>query len=202
MKSHKSSERVMCNVVLQHSFAAGFHKKINDMKKTILTYGLISGGISAALMVGTAMYYHNSTDFQGGELFGYTGILLSMLFVFLGVRAYRERIAGGTLSFGKAFQVGILITLVSCACYVVAWMVVYQTMMPDFMDKYIAQTLAQLKSSGATEEQIRQQSEQMEHYKAMYQNPLTRAAITFLEPFPVGALVTLITSLVLRRKVS
>ena len=172
------------------------------MKKTILTYGFLSGLVAAVLMTASAIYFKNSTDAGNGELIGYAGILLSMLFVYFGVRSYRENVAGEALSFGKAFQVGILITLISCACYVVAWMVVYQTLMPDFMDKYIAQTLAHLKQSGATEEQIREQAARMEEYKIMYQNPVARAAITFLEPFPVGALVTLITSFILRRKTS
>jgi len=73
-------------------------------------------------------------------------------------------------------------------------------MMPDFMDKYIEHALAQMQASGATEEQIRQEAAKMEEFKTMYQNPLARAAITFLEPFPVGSLVTLVTSFALRRK--
>jgi len=34
----------------------------------------------------------------------------------------------------------------------------------------------------------------------LYENPLYNAAITFLEPFPVGVLMTLISAAVLRRK--
>lgn len=172
------------------------------MKKTILTYGLISGAVGAVLMIGTALYFKNSVDYQNGELFGYAGILLSMLFVYFGVRAYRDQSGAGALSFGSAFKVAILITVVSCICYVVAWLIVYQTLMPDFMDKFIEQTLAQMRASGATEDQIRQEAAKMEEYKVMYQNPLLRAAITFLEPFPVGLLVSLISSLILRRKAS
>lgn len=172
------------------------------MKKTVLTYGLLSGAVAAVLMVGTALYFNNSMDFQNGELFGYAGILLSMLFVYFGVRTYRDQKVPATLSFGEAFKVAILITLISCACYVVAWLIVYQTLMPDFMDKFIEHTLAQMKNSGATEDQIRQEAAKMEEYKTMYQNPLLRAAFTFLEPFPVGLLVSLVSSLVLRRKAS
>ena len=170
------------------------------MKKTILTYGLISGVIASVLMVGTATYYVNSSEFKNGEVFGYAGILLSMLFVYFGVKAYRDQKDPSVLSFGEAFKVAILITLISCACYVVTWMIVYKTLMPDFMDKFIEQSLAQLKSSGATEDQIREETAKMDQYKAMYANPFTRAALTFLEPFPVGLLVSLISSFVLRRK--
>ncbi len=170
------------------------------MKKIILTYGLISGGIAAALMVGTATYFHNTGDTRYGEYFGYTGILLSMLFVFLGVRAYREQVQAGSITFGKAFQVGILITVISCLCYVIAWLFVYHFVMPDFLDKYMAHALEKLQQSGASAEEISAQTAQMESYKKMYENPFLRFFMTFLEPFPVGLLVTLITAVVLRRK--
>lgn len=36
--------------------------------------------------------------------------------------------------------------------------------------------------------------------KAIYENPFLGSAMTFLEPFPVGLLITLISATVLRRK--
>lgn len=170
------------------------------MKKTILTYGLISGAVAAVLMVCSALYYRNNMDNGNGAIWGYAGILLSMVFVFLGVRAYRDNVLEGAITFGKAFQVGILIAIISCLCYVVTWMVVYETIMPDFMDQYIAHSLEQMKAAGASAEKIAATVKEMDHYKAMYQNPLTRFALTFLEPFPMGFLVTLISAGVLRRK--
>lgn len=170
------------------------------MQKTILVYGLISGLIASVLMIGTALHFRNSMDFSNGQWVGYAGILLSMLMVYFGVRSYRDNVAGGSLSFGQAFKVGILITLISCVCYVIAWLVVYETIMPDFLEKYMEATLAQLRLSGASEAHIQEQTLEMEKFKSMYQDPLLRAGLTFMEPFPMGFLVTLITSFILRRK--
>ncbi len=169
------------------------------MKKTILTYGFLSGAIAAVLMVVTGLYYHSNPDFKNGAVYGYAGILLSMAFVFLGVRAYRDKTLGGSISFGTAFKVGILITLISCVCYVVAWLVVYETLMPDFMEKYISYSLNELKETGASAEKINQFTQEMEGYKSMYENPIYRFLLTFTEPFPVGLLVTLISAIVLRK---
>lgn len=170
------------------------------MNKTILTYGLLSGAVAAVLMTGTSMYFKSTMDFQNGQLIGYVGILLSMLFVYFGTRAYRDRDTAGAFGFGKAFQVGIVITLISCLCYVIAWMIVYATLMPDFMDKFIEYTLAELRASGADEAKIQAEAAKMNEMKTMYQNPFVRAAFTFIEPFPVGLLVTLVSSLILRRR--
>lgn len=170
------------------------------MNKTVLKYGLISGACAAVLMILTAFRIKDSNGFEHGEIYGYTGILLSMIFVFLGVKAYRDKNLDGRISFGKAFQVGILITVISCICYVLAWMFVYQTIIPDFMDKYVAHMLEQMRQSGATPEQISQETQKMESFKTMYQNPFVRFGMTFLEPFPVGLLVTLISAAILRKQ--
>ncbi len=153
-----------------------------------------------ALMVFTALYLSSDpANFKNSEYIGYAGIILSMVLVFFGVRAYRDQVAGGTLSFGKGFQVGLLICLISCACYVVSWMVVSKIWMPDFMDQFMKYSLDQLKASGASAEEISRKTAEMEQFKTMYQNPLVSTALIFLEPFPIGLLATLISAGVLRR---
>ena len=84
------------------------------MKKTVLTFGLISGAVSAATMLVTASLA-DKIGFEKGEILGYTTIVLSALLIFFGVRSYRENVAGGRLSFARGFAVGILITLISSA---------------------------------------------------------------------------------------
>lgn len=170
------------------------------MKQTILRYGLFSGAVAAVLMTATALLTRSSMNFDYGAYYGYAGIFLSMLFVYFGVRSYRDQVAGGTLSFGKGFQVGLLIALISCVCYVLAWMVVYETLMPDFMDQYVQHMLAKLRASGTDEAEIRRQMAEIDAFKEMYKNPLARFAFTFLEPFPMGLGVALVSALILRKQ--
>lgn len=56
--------------------------------------------------------------FDRGVIVGYTAIVISCLFVYAGVKSYRDNVAGGRLSFGTGVVVGGLITLVSCVCCV------------------------------------------------------------------------------------
>ncbi len=95
------------------------------MKKTVLTFGLISGAIMAAMMFGTMLFIRN-IGFDKAEIVGYTGMVLAFLLVFFGIRSYRENVGGGTISFGRAFAVGALIMLISTACYVIAWEIIFQ----------------------------------------------------------------------------
>ena len=169
-----------------------------SMKKTVLTFGLISGAVSSVMMLATLPFI-DRIGFDKGEILGYTTIVLSFLLVFFGVRSYREN-NGGTMTFGRGVTVGLLITLISCVCYVVTWEIIYFKLMPGFVEKYSAYTIEHLKASGASQQTIDASVKQMEGFKRMYDNPLMNAAITFTEPFPIGLAVTLISAAVLRKK--
>ena len=168
------------------------------MKKTVWTFGLISGAVSAAMMLGT-IPFADTIGFDRGVIVGYTTMVLAGLFIFFGIRSYREQV-GGAITFGKAFTVGSLITLISCVCYVITWEVMYFKLMPGFVEKYTSYAVSQLKASGATQQAIEARVRDMQRFKELYDNPLINAAITFIEPFPVGLVITLISSAVLRKK--
>ena len=170
------------------------------MKKIVLTFGLISGAMAAAMMLGTLPFVEK-IGFEKGYILGYTTIVLSALLVFFGVRSYRENVGGGRLTFGRGIAVGILITLISNACYVGTWEVINYTMMPDFADKYTAHMVERAKASGADPQQIEAKVREANDFKQMYKNPAINVALTFAEPFPIFLLVTLLSAGILRKKV-
>ena len=169
------------------------------MKKTILIFGLISGAIST-LMLSATVPFADQIGFDKGEYLGYTVIVLSFLMVFFGIRSYRDNVGHGQLTFAKGFTVGILITLISCVFYVVTWEVLYFKFLPGFMDKYSAYMVQKLQASGASSAAIQSQVQQLKKYKEMYDNPFINGAMTFIEPFPIGLVITLISAAVLRKK--
>jgi len=171
------------------------------MKKIVLTFGLISGFILAtmtAIMVPMCM--NGRIDLDTSAVIGYTAMFLAFLLVYFGIRSYRDNIGGGAITFGRAFKVGILITLVTCAVYVISWEIVYFGFIPDFGDKYAALTLDKLRAEGATAAKIAAEQEKMETFKKLYRNPLFNIGMTFVEVFPVGLIMTLISAAILRRK--
>lgn len=169
------------------------------MKKTVLTFGLISGAVSSVMMV-AMLPFIDRIGFDKGVIVGYTTIVLSFLLVFFGIRSYRENVGGGEITFGRAFGVGILITLISCLCYVVTWEIVYFKLMPGFAEKYTTYMIDQVRASGASQQVIDAKMQEMKSFNALYDNPLINAAITFTEPFPIGLIVTLISAIILRKK--
>ena len=169
------------------------------MKKTILTFGLISGAISSLVMV-VVVPFADRIGFDRGPVIGYTSIVLSFLLVFFGIRSYRDNTGNGQITFLEAFGVGISITVISCVCYVVTWEIIYYNFLPDFWDKYGAHLVEKLRAAGASPAAIEAKLQEVAKYKELYKNPLLNAVLTFIEPFPIGLVITLISALALRRK--
>lgn len=175
------------------------------MKKNIIVYGVISGIIVSILMLLSMNYYSHcdgNADYGTSMLIGYATMLLAFSLVFVGIRNYRDKYNGGIISFGKAFKIGILIALIGSTFYVISWQIDYFFFMPDFMDKYSAHMLEELRKSGASQVKIDEETKKMASMAKMYKNPLFNAMMTYMEILPVGIIVTLISSLILKRKTS
>jgi len=169
------------------------------MRKIVLTFGLIAGAILSAMMLIT-LPFHDEIGFDRSLIVGYTTMVLAFLMVFFGVRSYRDNVAGGSVTFGRAFMVGLMITAVATAYYVATWELVGQKLAPDYLDKYAAYSIEKASKSGATDAQIAAKTKEMAEFKEMYKNPLINIAFTSLEPLPVGLLFTLVAAGVLSRK--
>jgi len=173
------------------------------MRKNIVIYGLIAGIVVSALMlftVNTLSHCKGNVDYNSSMLIGYASMLLALSLVFVGIRNYRDKYNGGVISFGKAFKIGIMIVLIASTIYVVAWLIDYFFFIPDFAEKYSAYMLDKLRASGASQIEIDRQAKEMENFARMYKNPFLNAMMTYIEILPVGLVVTVISSLILKRK--
>lgn len=165
------------------------------MKKIVLTFGIISGLIISGMFVLT-IPFSDGIGFEQGAIIGYASMLAASLLIVFGIRSYRDNVGGGVVRFGRAFAVGILIVVVSNVLYVATWEFVYPRYMPDFYDKYEAAAVKKAQAKGATADELAAIHKQIETFKHPILNPL----ITFLEPLPVGLLVTLIAAWVFSRR--
>ena len=175
------------------------------MKKNIIVYGLIAGIVVSILMVFSINYISHvegKVDYNTSLLIGYASMLIAFSLVYVGIRNYRDKFNGGVISFGKAFKIGIMIVLIASTIYVVAWLIDYFFFIPDYLEKFSAQELDKLKASGASQMKIDKETMKMANMVRMLKNPLFNALMTYAEILPVGLIVTLISSLILKRKVA
>jgi hypothetical protein len=170
------------------------------MKKTVLTFGLIAGVMISVLMDGSLLIANKIGSGHNSMLIGYTMMVASFLLVYFGIRSYRDNNLAGQISFGRAFACGILITLITIAFYVASWEVIYFNFIPHFMDSYWAAQIHRVQSLGLDPATTAAKVAEIQHTQQLYQNPFVNMAYTFIEPLPVGLIITLISAAVLRRK--
>ena len=171
------------------------------MKRIVWKFGLLAGAFLAALTgIAFPFFFSRGVNMASSQVVGYAAMILAFMAVFFGIRSYRETVGGGTITFGKAFQVGILIALIASAMYVAGWEIAYWGFIPDFGDRYAAMTIEKLRAGGATAAEIARQEAAMARFKELYKNPLINVGMTFLEIFPVGLLVTLVSAGILRKR--
>jgi hypothetical protein len=169
------------------------------MKKIVLTFGVIAGVILATMMLLT-MIFQDRIGLGHSYLLGYATMVVSFLLIYFGVRSYRDNVAGGKVSFGRAFVVGILIGAIASVFYVAAWEVYFFRYAPDFLVKYDAHVLEAARAKGESPEALAKRRADMESMEKAYMNPAINSAMTFLEPLPVALIVSLVSAGVLSRR--
>ncbi|MBC9909061.1 DUF4199 domain-containing protein [Chitinophaga varians] len=172
------------------------------MKKNVLVFGLISGAIISLMMVFSVLWCYKDPNFKGNMYLGYAGMLIAFSFIFVGIKNYRDKYNNGTVTFGKAFKVGLLIALIAATAYVVVWLFDFYLFVPDFMDKYNAHMLKEAREAGADAATLSKKMAEAENFRQLYKNPLFVILITYAEVLPLGIVIALISALILKRKKS
>jgi Protein of unknown function (DUF4199) len=163
------------------------------MKRIVVIYGLIAGAIVGSMFFITMpLYERGILTMENGELVGYSTMVVALSLVFFGVKSYRDNHLGGSITFGKALTVGLLITLVASLVYAITWEVIYNTM-TDFVTEMGDKYFEKLRADGTTQAKI-------DEYAAMYENPFIRFAMTLMEIAPVGILISLFSAALLKKK--
>ncbi len=171
------------------------------MKKTIWVCGVIAGIISVTWGVVSAGVLGDSLSLNTRLIFGYATMILGFSLIFVAIKNYRDNYNNGTISFGKALRIGLLITLIASTVYMVVWMIDYSYFVPDYGEKYQAQAIAEMKANGVSAAEIQRQGAELATTMAKYKASATfRIMFTYLEIVPVGIVVSLIAALILKKK--
>ncbi len=168
------------------------------MKRLSLIYGSISGLIIITSVI-ISMTVVDSTHLAGLEFLGYLIMLVALSVIFFGIRKYRDEELGGVIRFGTAVRLGLGISLVASAIHVGVWEVYLAATDYAFVEEYSESVLAGYEDDGLSDAEMAEETQKVAVAVERYSSPLFRMPITFLEIFPVGLLVTLISAGVLRR---
>jgi hypothetical protein len=168
------------------------------MKNTVLRYGIGSAlSIFALFLISSLLL--KDLDFNTQEIYGYVSIIVSLSFVFFGIKHFRDTKILCLLSFGKGFLIGLFITLFASITFGVYNVVYVEYIDPNFMTEYYNHAVEQVSKtlSGA---ELQAKLKQMEDEKDMFANPFINFSLMFLTVFMIGFIISLISSLILQNK--
>lgn len=167
------------------------------MLRIVLIYGVIGGVIVAVPMLVSMRTTTEGSIPENAALYGYLSMLLAFTMVFVGIKHYRDKVLGGVIRFLPALAVGLGISAVASLFWVVGWEITLASGF-DFGGAYTQSVVAAAEARGAPAAEIEQVRADTARFLSMYANPLFRLPITFIEMFPIGVLISLISAALLR----
>lgn len=168
------------------------------MKKTIIRYGSY-GAITICVLFLLSWYVMSDLSFASQEVLGYASMIIALLFVFFGIKHYRDNENNGKVVFKKALTIGILISLITAVVFGILDVIYTEVLNPTFMDDYYNSTVEQMKVSMSPEE-FKLKLAELESQKDLFSNPLFTFGLMTMTVFVIGFIISLISSLILQRK--
>ncbi len=139
-----------------------------------------------------------TTKFAAQEIIGYGAIILSLSFVYVGIRHYRDKQNGGMLSFGEGLKMGMLIVLVPSVCFGLTDVLYITLINPQFYPQYIAHQEAILKATVPADE-FAAKAAAMRKTMLFFSQPLVDFALMFFTVAPIGVIITVLSTFMLKR---
>lgn len=170
------------------------------MINIIFLYGTMAGLIVIGVMIAVIIAASGHPEMSDNSLFtGYLTMIVALSMIFFGVKRYRDRDLGGVIKFVPAFLMGLAIAVVAGIIYVAGWEVYMAatdgSYMKAYMDHYIAGEKAKGLTGAGLDKLVAEMNAMMTAYNT---NMGYRMGLTFLEIFPVGVIVALISAALLR----
>jgi hypothetical protein len=168
------------------------------MFKIILKYGIIAGLIVGIPLSVMCLVMKDDPPATWGMVVGYLTMLIAFTTIFVAIKHQRDVERGGVIGFWPALGIGLGISFVASIVYVLAWEFSLAATGVDFIGGYTDMLIREETAKGASAEAIAALTAEMQTFAKDYANPLFRMPMTFVEIFPIGVLVSLISAALLR----
>jgi len=166
--------------------------------KTAFLYGAPSGFLVISVMVsGFSIFGLESS--AGSQAFGFLLMFFILSLILFGIKRFRDIDQGGVIRFSQALLIGLAMSLFAGLAYIFVWEIYLAITDNSFINIYTDHLIEQQKTKGISPEALADFIEKMDEMKANYAKPSFRIPLTFLEIFPMGFIVTLISALALHK---
>ena len=167
------------------------------MQKIAITYGILSGTITIATLI-LGLVVSDGGSFLSSEIFGYLTMIVALSMIFIGIKRYRDQELGGVIRFPPAFAMGLAIAVIAAIIYTFVWELYLMTSGYDFIDSYVNSAIEAKRAAGLSADKLAQEIAALEEMRSDYGKIYIRIPMTFLEIFPVGLIIALLSAALLR----
>lgn len=170
------------------------------MKKIILRYGAYSALfelVSFVLVWLLLTMVRIDIGVQG--TIGWVVIVCPLVFVYFGMRYYRDQVNNGSLSFGKALQIGLIMILIPALAYALIETVYVEYLNPKFYENIGKFEIAEYRktlSPAALAIKLKEIKQEL----AMNANPFYNFSMMVLIIYALGTIITVLSALLLMRR--
>lgn len=167
----------------------------------MLRYALIYGGLSGAIVIAiisVTLMTMGPDSAASSQMSGYATMLAALSLVFVGVKRYRDVEQGGVISFKTGAGVGLAMAVIAALVYTIGWELVLFATDFAFIETFLQSMIEGIQAKGLPAAEEAAQLAELRSSMDMYRNPLFRLPITFVEIFPVGVAVALVSALILK----
>ncbi|AXT57627.1 DUF4199 domain-containing protein [Aquimarina sp. MMG015] len=170
------------------------------MKNTVVRYG-IYGSITICILFTLALTLGKNLSYSLQEVIGYASMVVSLIFVYFGIKHYRDTENNGAVSFGKALIIGLLISLFAAIAFGLLDVIYIKYINPDFSAEYYGHIIEEMRTT-LSEEEFKIKLSELETQKELFSSPLMNFLLMSATVLIIGFIISLISGLILQRKPS
>ena len=168
------------------------------MKKTVLRYGSF-GAMTICILMLLSWFLGKDLDFTTQEIIGYATMIVSLSFVYFGIKQFRDVENNGTITLGQALLIGIMISLLTALAFGALDVIYIKYINPNFVTNYYDVTLAQMKEALSPDE-FEVKLVELESQRELFSSAWMNFLIMSMTVFVIGFIISLIAAIILQRK--
>ena len=166
--------------------------------KTAGIYGGLAGFLVISTMVSSFLIFGLQSS-AGSQTFGFLLMFFILSLIFFGIKRFRDQEQGGIIKFSRALLLGLAMSVFAGFAYVIVWEIYLSMTDHSFIHHYTDHLIEQQKSKGISGETLTDFIAKMNEMKDNYSRREFRIPLTFVEIFPMGFIVTLLSALLLHK---
>lgn len=162
--------------------------------KTAFLYGFATGLLIICSMIASFAVFGMKSDASSMAV-GFLLMAFYMSLIFFGIKRFRNIDQGGVIKFSKALGLGISMAFFAALAYVLVWEIYIAFTGDTFIIGYTDMLLEKAKAKGMSGAELSDYTSKMKDYVTNYERPSYRMPMTFIENFPMGFIVALVSAL-------